>query len=829
MRTILSGGIIPVLLLLLGGFLCITPAHAQIDVLDSVDVAHAEGYSTLRIHLNIPVQVKRFAPDHRGEYIRIFVEPVATLGAEGDVLFADETIQWSADDRVPLTEVGYESSGFSTATVALQFEEEIDFELPPSPDPRQIVVIVRHQDTITPAVPLITARTYPYAINLASSLQPFSAAELPDLEAMREYRVYTTRFDKDGKTWNRLRLGFFSGREDAETVLRGLLPYFPGAWITPVSLEERTASADAVLEDGAGVLKRGRRPLSPAPEPDPAARVGGRVTADELATIERRMNEAQTLMTDRDYDGAVRLYTSVLEFPENAASRDALEFLGLARERKGQLAQAKAAYDSYLERYPESEGAVRVRQRLAGLVTAAKAPREKLQAVKSRDAAGREWDVFGGFSQFYRRDENTSQVGEDDELTIVSQSSLSSDLDITGRLRTGDYDMRTRLTGGYLHDFLNDGEDSETTVSSLYFDTTNRANGFAMRAGRQSRSTGGVLGRFDGLLLDVPLTRKFSVAATTGFPVNSSSDGFDESRYFYGVNLELEDFLTGWDASVFYIEQQVDDVLDRRAAGGELRYFAVDRSFFTLVDYDTFYRELNTAQLLGSWTTTGRTTFNIVLDYRNSPILTTSNALQGETATNPQGGIVSSIEEMLAIYTEEEIFGFARDRTATSRLGTLGVSRPVTEKLQVSGDVTISKLSDTAASGTALAVPGTDNEFYYNLQLIGSNLIKEGDVTILGLRLINATTSDTASLSLNTRYPVTRDFRVNPRFRVDFRKNDDDTEQFIYRPSARLTYSIKRRLRLEAELGGEWSDREIVAGSTKSESWFLNLGYRADF
>ena len=346
--------------------------------------------------------------------------------------------------------------------------------------------------------------------------------------------------------------------------------------------------------------------------------------------------------------------------------------------------------------------------------------------------------------------------------------------------------------------------------------------------GRQGRSDSGVLGRFDGLLLDIPITRKLSVSATTGFPVDSSRDGFDESQYFYGVNFALEDFLTGWDTNVFIIEQKVEDILDRRAVGGELRYFDVNRSFFTLVDYDIFYKELNTAQLLGNWTTEGKTTFNIVLDYRNSPILTTSNALQGAVAN---GGTITltTIEEMLAFYTEEQIFQMASDRTATSKLGTLGVSRPITEKLQVSGDVTLSKLSDTVGSFDTLSVPGTDNEFYYNLQLIGSNLIKEGDITIVGLRYIDATTSDTISASLNTRYPVTRDFRVNPRFRVDFRKNDDDTEQFIYRPSARFTYSIKRRFRLETEFGGEWSDREIVTGSAKSESWFVNLGYRADF
>ncbi len=807
-----------------------TVTHARINVLDHLDVADGEGYSTVRIFLNIPVQLTRFVPEKRGDFIRIFVAPATPLGAEADALFGNETIQWSASEKVPLTEVTYQGAGFASTTISLQFEEEVEFEVSPSPDPRQLVITVQHKDAGRAAEDIVTtttARTFPYAINLASSLQTFTAAELPELDILLTYRLYTTQFDKDGKTWNRLRLGFFSDKQDAETVLEQLMPYFPGAWVTPVSPDERTESADNVLDSRVRVAKPKEQQLQP--EPSPAARVGGKVTATELEKMGELMTEAEKLMTDKDYDGAVRLYTKVLEYPENASSRDALEFLGLARERKGQLAQAKAAYDSYLERYPEGEGATRVRQRLAGLLTATKSPKDKLQAKKGRDTTDREWDVFGGFSQFYRRDENTSQLNDDDQLTAVTQQSLSSDLDITGRLKTGDYELRSRLTGGYLHDFLNDGDDSETTVSSLYFDATNRSNGLAMRLGRQSRSNGGVLGRFDGLLLDVPVTRKLSVAATTGFPVDSSRDSVETGKYFYGLNFELEDFLTGWDTNVFIIEQKVDSTLDRRAIGGELRYFDVNRSFFTLVDYDIFYKSLNTAQLLGNWTTEDRTTFNIVLDYRNSPILTTSNALQG--ALNPVDLITPllSIDDMLDFYTKDQIYQFAEDRTATSTLGTLGVSRPITEKLQVSGDITLSKLSDTSASGTSLAVPGTDNEYFYTAQLIGSNLIKEGDISILGLRYLDATTSDTISLSLNTRYPVTQDFRVNPRFSVDYRKNDDDTEQYIYRPSAQLTYSIKRRLRLEAELGGEWSDRDIIAGSSKSESWFVSLGYRADF
>ncbi|MGB5474492.1 MAG: SPOR domain-containing protein, partial [Gammaproteobacteria bacterium] len=229
-----------------------TVTHAQIDVLDHLDVADAEGYSTVRIYLNIPVQLKRFAPEKSGEFIRIFVEPAPTFGAEGDVLFGDETIQWTPNDKVPLSEVTYESSGFASTVISLQFEEEVEFEISPSPDPRQLVITVQHKGAaraVQDIVTTTTARTFPYAINLASSIQTFTAAELPNLDILLTYRVYTTQFDKDGKTWNRLRLGFFSTRQDAETVLEKLLPYFPGAWATPVSIEEREGSADMEMDN----------------------------------------------------------------------------------------------------------------------------------------------------------------------------------------------------------------------------------------------------------------------------------------------------------------------------------------------------------------------------------------------------------------------------------------------------------------------------------------------------------------------------------------------------------------------------------------------------
>jgi hypothetical protein len=160
----------------------------------------------------------------------------------------------------------------------------------------------------------------------------------------------------------------------------------------------------------------------------------------------------------------------------------------------------------------------------------------------------------------------------------------------------------------------------------------------------------------------------------------------------------------------------------------------------------------------------------------------------------------------------------------------LGVSRPMTEKLQVSGDVTAFNLSGTKASGGVAATEGTGTDFVYNLQLVGSNLVKEGDISIFGLRYTDSGDRDIYSLNLNTRYPVLSDFRVNPRFRMDYRTNGDDgTDQITYRPSLRLDYRVKRRLRLEAEIGGEYSDRELVDGTENSSSYYINMGYRADF
>ena len=58
--------------------------------------------------------------------------------------------------------------------------------------------------------------------------------------------------------------------------------------------------------------------------------------------------EANQAFSDAHYNRAVALYTKILAEEENSDSAHALEYLGLARERKNQLAHAKAVYSDYL-------------------------------------------------------------------------------------------------------------------------------------------------------------------------------------------------------------------------------------------------------------------------------------------------------------------------------------------------------------------------------------------------------------------------------------------------------------------------------------------------
>jgi tetratricopeptide (TPR) repeat protein len=542
----------------------------------------------------------------------------------------------------------------------------------------------------------------------------------------------------------------------------------------------------------------------------------GTLTPDRLVALQQ---EGRDAMLNGDYEAAIRAYTRLLQEPGEHRA-EAREYLGLARERNGQIAHASAEYRAYLAEYPEGEGARRVRQRLNGLSTAAALPRDPLRKGVEEQS---NWDFATGLSQYYRRD--VAQFDED-LPQIVSLEAVFTDLDFSVRHSGDSVDVQSRIVVSNLYDLMDSEIQSRTfsdpnRVSYAYFDVNQADGTWMLRTGRQTLHNWGVLGRFDGLHFAYDWAPDRRVHFTSGFPVESTRNGLDRRREFYGVAVDFDHLVGAWDFSVFANQGMIEGIDDRQAVGMEAHYIDDKRSLTSLLDYDYGYSELNTALVLATWRFDNRLTLTGLLESRSSPVLTTRNALIGQPVT--------SIDELLLVWTEDEIRQIAQDRTTDSATITLGLAKPIFERFQVNADVTATEIGDTIASFGVPAIPGTGQQVYYSTSLVGSALFGTGDVSIFNLRYGVADDFTTAQLTYDVRFPVGRRLRLNPRLRYAVWESTDGRERETTSASFRLLLNLRNRYRLEAEFGSDEflrTDRTFRQDATGN---YVNVGYRADF
>ncbi len=541
----------------------------------------------------------------------------------------------------------------------------------------------------------------------------------------------------------------------------------------------------------------------------------------ENKVLAKIMEEARQAIAKKDYPAAIKLYTKVLGAPHSVFSKQALEYLAVAREKNRQFAHAKKLYEQYLKRYPKGEDAQRVRQRLLALISASKSPKNKLHEATTKIVQKEtpQWQYYGGFSQFYNRFISFPDAGGNQ----VSQSDLRSDLDLTARRRTQDLDLTARFTGGYTADFL-PNKPNDDRISSLYIDAKDKLHGLFLRLGRQTRTTGGVLGRFDGVLGNYQLNDTIKLNLVFGSPVDSASDvKLVTERYFYGISTDIGTLNNAWDFNLFAINQRNDGFTDRRAIGGEMRYFDPVKSFFTLIDYDVFYHDLNLLLFNGRWQLTEKTMATLSYEYRNSPILTTRNALTGQTTA-------SHLQQLLHIFPKNTVYQLAQDRTSHSNMWQFALTHRLNSHFQLDGTVRLTKFSGTVASGGVPATQGTDLEKEYSFQLTGSNLLKEGDLLLSTATYSDLTTSQVTTLLLSARYPINAKLRINPKFRFRHRNNQTNSStQNVYTTSLQIIYRIRRNLQFETEFSMEWDQTHSATQSLLDKNYFILVGYRYDF
>lgn len=598
------------------------------------------------------------------------------------------------------------------------------------------------------------------------------------------------------------------------------------AWETTVreqGQETVVSRRKPVTNNETVIVRRDTRQLPIPPVPEPTAEN----QAETSDASQRDIRAARAAMRQGNMARAIDILKGI-DDPQ------ALELLGVAYQKNKQTAEARAVYQDYMRRYGQGEGAEGVRQRLAAIDTAEATPADRLRGSQGEGEPPRDssyWSVSGSVSETYIRDDSFSKLqdptqplnlnAEEDDHRVHRNVLLSS-VDLFAAWGDMNSKSKFRFTGTEEHSFDIDGDDIYS-VAALYYDNTNIRLGTTARIGRQTRSSDGVLGRFDGAYASWQATPWMRVATVGGSPVASRKDEpFKDERYFYGTSVNFSQFIGGFDTSFFIIEQRDRDIIDRQAVGTELRYADPNKSAFLTVDYDTYFAQMNAVIFNTSLTFADQSTVRASADYRKAPYLSTWTAVQGQQ--------FKTLYDLFKERTEEEARQMALDRTATYKSASVGYTRQLSDKLQVNLDVTAAHIDGTIASYGVDATPASGDQFYYSAQLVGNNLLTADDLWSATFRYSDLEDSSNYSVDLSTRYALGPDWRISPRVLLSYREGKGtDLEEYSVTPVLLMDYVWMKNFNFELEVGARLTSQQQASVEAQDAEVFVTAGVRYDF
>jgi tetratricopeptide (TPR) repeat protein len=594
-------------------------------------------------------------------------------------------------------------------------------------------------------------------------------------------------------------------------------------------LASQPVSAQTVVDNGSALGSNNRS--------------AGTISDADLRELAASMDDGRAALKRNKLRGAIQLFTKVLKYPENEYSAEAKELLGLALQRGGQIAEAQATYEDFLRRYPAGEESDRVRQRLAGILTAIGEANTPLRAPPTGQFApvhDTTWTFVANASTFYIRDDSFRTARDsstapdptaDPDSHAVHQNEILTTLDWLATWNNDETKGRIRFSGGEEHRFDSNQDANqvdETGVSVLSVDATVKDWNLRTVAGRQTYNSDGVLGRFDGALFSWQPVSLVKFDLVTGSPANSRYDApFKNERYFYGAGIGIGPLFGGLETSIYAIEQRDRWLVDREAIGSELRYADANKFAFGTVDYDVHFQRLNAIIASGSWTLPDGSTLYGGADYRRTPYLSSWNALINQ----PFGTLYDLLRNQAE--TSQQLQQIAYDSTPIYKSAMLGFSHPLSDKLQVGADATLVNLSQPIAPiglDPSLATLAAGNEYYFSAQLIGNNIFKDGDMYIGALRYSQQETDTDYVLDLNSRYPINSDWTIGPRLRLGYSTfSGTNIRQYTALPSFFLLYHVTENLDFESEVGAQWTSATQPGVNTKDTELFVTMGLRYKF
>jgi tetratricopeptide (TPR) repeat protein len=786
-------------------------------LVDLIELTDHDDQADIVVRFNCSMRYITHLPATQGQQLRIQVQPQGDCGVPLGSQILSELPPVSGGANI-ISSVRTDADVPGQLTLAFSFRKQEHYVIAQGGDLRELrlrlIDRARGRGKIMVNEPVGPASSY--AVNLESQPAGFKPEAIQQAHDQLKVPIFLSEADVDGVTWYRLRAGPFEKRADAERILNQALPDYPRAWLA--------SGDDTATTQGGG-------------ENLPSVEQIGSDPPLDAATLNKLVAQARAAMNAHDYPAAITVLTRLQRQPEFPQRASMQELLGLARERSGQLAHAKAEYQEYLRRYPNGEAADRVARRLVTLSAAS-------TSVRTGTGGGSEnpngWTIEGGFGQTYRYDgtrlsstvtPGTPGAGVAPTSESQNSSSLYNDLDLLLRRRGERFDMLGRTSVTYSKNFTGSsptsGQDSMMRTNIASFEVADKQLNVLARLGRQVQNFDGALGTFDGLFASWQWRPELGFNVMAGFPVEQTNEGVQTERRFWSLAFPYTPVGAHWDASVFYTQWTNDGFTDRQAVGTQARLLLPNSSLTALLDYDTFYNSLNTAALLGTMQLPARWNFSFDFEKRNAPVLTTRNALIGQPFNTL--GELADFYASIGLPTDT-IYQDARNTTAPSTSYSATVARPLGPRFQFSATVTLQELGATNGVGTS--VPSTEStgmQSAFQAQLYGSNIWKEGDFSVFSVLYTNAQSSKTWSASATERFPIGVAWRIGPRLTVAHQQLDSDgSTLFDVFPSVLIDWQKNRSL-LQIETGGELGKRNSTLQTQNTTRYYLSVSYRLAF
>jgi tetratricopeptide (TPR) repeat protein len=785
LRPVMARGIAVVAL-----FITATATAQSGRLLEASAVTERDDHMDLAIEFSCPLAYRSHAPAAEGDSVRIRLAPSRDCGLAAGAQFPAEHML-PADGRGLVRGIELQPGIAGDAELVVSWNRVEKFVLTPVSGMRGVRIRVQRRAATRVIVGDTAAATADYAVNLASSQQPFDDVAIGSASALLHAPAYVSQVEVEGLRWYRLRTGPFATRREADEILRLALARYPTAWLGVGD------EAQAAPEDQATRIEPARGPQQPETRLDPL--------------LDQQLEAARRAMAARQFDEAIRILMQVVASQDYARRRDAAELLGLAHERRGQLAQAKAACEDYLRRYPDSPAAGRVRERLRALRLADVPGRAGTRGGQGRQG----WSTWGNVAQVYRRDD-TQLDAAGLSRNVVTQDAVLTDADGLVRHRGQRFDFTARTSIGYMKDLQPAGRENRLRVSSAYAEIGDRSLALNARLGRQSRGMAGVNGLFDGLLGSWQPRPRLGGNLVMGAPVESTRQAPDMDRLFLGGALDLVSRNQQWELSPFVLAQQFDGRTDRRSLGFEARYLTPGRTLVTMADYDVHFGAFNGAAMLGTFISDSRWTFSMDASLQRSPQLSIRNALIGQPTL--------AFGDLADRFTTDEIEQLAMDRSAQVVQFSATASHPLGDSAQWTINLSSFDLAGMPASGDVAAIPAAGRDDAINAELLFNGLLRAGDTHSFALRAQRGGSGSMVSAGIGSRLPLFGGWRLTTRLRAD-RRRVDDAPAWIMAPSLRLELRHSRAT-FELEAGAEFSRQHGANGNDRALRRYLSAGYR---